>query len=42
MRHVSRPTAGGNPEKREYRAIYLIKNQPVGQYSDIITVYTTP
>lgn len=32
----------GKPEKREYRAIYLVKNQPVGQYSDIITVYTTP
>lgn len=32
----------GKPEKREYRAIYLLKNQPVGQYSDIITVYTTP
>lgn len=30
------------PEKREYRAIYLVKNQPVGQYSDIITIYTTP
>lgn len=30
------------PEKREYRAIYLEKNEPVGQYSDIITIYTTP
>ncbi len=30
------------PEKREYRSIYLVKNQPVGQYSDIITIYTTP
>ncbi len=36
------PSTGGNPEKREYRAIYLEKNQPIGQYSDIITVYTTP
>ncbi|HMS43547.1 MAG TPA: hypothetical protein PKE69_25175 [Pyrinomonadaceae bacterium] len=32
----------GKPEKREYRAIYLVKNQPIGQYSDIITIYTTP
>lgn len=32
----------GKPEKREYRGIYLENNQPVGQYSDIITVYTTP
>lgn len=36
------PSVGGNPEKREYRGIYLEKNQPVGQYSDIITVYTKP
>jgi hypothetical protein len=32
----------GKPEKRRYRAIYLAKNQPVGQYSDIVTVVTTP
>lgn len=32
----------GKPEKREYRAIYINKNEPAGQYSDIITVYTTP
>lgn len=36
------PSVDGNPEKREYRSIYLIKNDTVGQYSDIITVYTTP
>lgn len=36
------PSVGGNPEKREYRAIYLKENRPFGQYSDIVTVYTTP
>ena len=36
------PSLDGKPEKREYRAIYLNKNEAVGQYSDIITVYTTP
>jgi len=36
------PSIDGKPEKREYRAIYLVKNEPVGQYSDIITIYTTP
>jgi hypothetical protein len=35
-------SAGGKPEKRRYRAVYLAKNQPVGQYSDIVTVVTTP
>lgn len=36
------PSIGGNPERREYRAVYLKDNQPFGQWSDIITVYTTP
>jgi hypothetical protein len=36
------PSEGGKPEKREYRAIYLKGNKPFGQYSDIITVFTTP
>ena len=36
------PSTGGNPEKREYRAIYIKQNNPFGQYSDIVTVYTTP
>lgn len=36
------PSVGGNPEKREYRGIYLQKNNPVGQYSDIIVIVTTP
>lgn len=36
------PSTGGNPEKREYRAIYLKDNKPFGQYSDIVTVFTTP
>lgn len=35
-------STGGNPEKREYRAIYLKDNKPFGQYSDIVTVFTTP
>jgi hypothetical protein len=38
------PTASidGKPEKREYRCIILKNNEPIGQYSDIITVITTP
>ena len=36
------PSVGGNPEKREYRAICLKANVSVGQYSDIVTVFTTP
>ena len=35
-------STGGNPEKREYRGIYLKDNKPFGQYSDILTVFTTP
>jgi hypothetical protein len=35
-------STGGNPEKREYRGIYLKDNKPYGQYSDILTVVTTP
>lgn len=35
-------SVGGDPEKREYRAVYLSKNEPVGQYSDIVTIVTTP
>lgn len=36
------PSLDGKPEKREYRAIFVNKNEPVGQYSDIIVIYTTP
>lgn len=36
------PSPDGKPEKRRYRGVYLAKNQPVGQYSDIVTVVTTP
>lgn len=36
------PSIDGKSEKREYRSIGLEKNEPVGQYSDIVTVYTTP
>jgi hypothetical protein len=33
---------GNNPEKREYRGIYLLKNETIGQFSDIVSVVTTP
>jgi len=36
------PSPNGKPEKRQYQAIYLENNKPVGQYSDIKTVVTTP
>lgn len=36
------PSIGGIPERREYRAIYMRKNKPYGQYSDIIVIVTTP
>jgi AAA15 family ATPase/GTPase len=32
----------GKPEKREYRGVYLKGNKPFGQYSQILTIYTTP
>jgi hypothetical protein len=33
---------GNNPEKREYRSVYLLKNETIGQFSDIVSVVTTP
>lgn len=36
------PSVDSKPEKREYRCICLKNNKPVGQYSDIITIFTTP
>jgi hypothetical protein len=33
---------GNNPEKREYRGVYLLKNETIGQFSDIVSVVTTP
>ena len=36
------PSIGGNPERREYRGIYMRKNKPYGQYSDIVVIVTTP
>jgi hypothetical protein len=36
------PSASGKPKKRRYRAVYPAKNQPAGQYSDIVMVVTTP
>ena len=36
------PLTAGQPEVREYRLRYLQKDQPVGDYSDTITVTTTP
>jgi len=36
------PSIDGKPEKREYRGVYLKGNKPFGQYSQILTIYTTP
>jgi hypothetical protein len=36
------PSVNGQPEKREYRGVYLKGNKPFGQYSQILTIYTTP
>ncbi len=36
------PSLNGLPEKREYRGVYLKNNKPFGQYSLILTIYTTP
>jgi hypothetical protein len=36
------PSTGGKPEKREYRAICMENNKPVGSWSQIATVVTTP
>jgi hypothetical protein len=35
-------STANNPEKREYRGVYLLKNETIGQFSDIVTVVTTP
>jgi hypothetical protein len=35
-------STGNNPEKREYRGVYLLKNEIIGQYSDIVVIVTTP
>ncbi|MGC2235790.1 MAG: hypothetical protein WA584_06490 [Pyrinomonadaceae bacterium] len=32
---------GSKLENREYRAIYLKENKPIGLYSDILTVVIT-
>jgi len=36
------PAATGTPEVRRYRARYLKGNEPVGSYSDIVSVVTMP
>ncbi len=36
------PTTPGRAEQIEVRAIYLRKNQPVGNYSDIVTAFVAP
>lgn len=36
------PSPNNQPEKRQYQAVYLENNEPVGQYSDIVIVVTTP
>jgi hypothetical protein len=35
-------SVGNNPEKREYRGVFLLKNETIGQFSDIVSVVTTP
>jgi hypothetical protein len=35
-------STANNPEKREYRGVYLLKNETIGQFSDIVTAVTTP
>lgn len=36
------PTSANKPEERRYRLIYLIDDEPVGVYSDVIVVITMP
>ena len=36
------PLAAGVPESRSYRLIYLRGNDPVGDFSDTLTVSTEP
>ncbi|HEX8652816.1 MAG TPA: hypothetical protein VF708_18515 [Pyrinomonadaceae bacterium] len=36
------PVAAGTPEVREYRLRYLKRDEPVGEWSDIISATTTP
>jgi hypothetical protein len=36
------PVQSGTPEVREYRLRYLLRDEAVGQWSDIISVTTTP
>jgi hypothetical protein len=36
------PSTGALPEVRRYRARYLKRNKPVGEYSDIVSIITKP
>ena len=36
------PLTAGRAEVREYRLRYLDRDEPVGDYSDIISASTTP
>jgi hypothetical protein len=36
------PRIAGESEVREYRLRYLLKDEPVGDWSDIISTSTTP
>ena len=36
------PVAAGKPEVRRYRAIYLLDDSPVGQWSDVVSVTVQP
>ncbi len=39
---IRAPLVAGKPEERRYRLRYFIDNQPVGAWSDMITVITLP
>lgn len=36
------PLVAGKPETRRYRLIYIVDDQPYGNFSDIMTIVTTP
>jgi hypothetical protein len=36
------PVESGKPEAREYRMRYLLRDEPTGEWSDILSVTTTP
>lgn len=40
--HAAPPAVPDEPEQRSYRAVYIKGNDPIGPYSPIYTVVTTP